>query len=195
MLGWKSINRQSTRVWSAICLRCFIEEVTSELVLDVLFFLLFGRSVLSKFVTPWTVARQASLSFTICRSLLKLMSIELVMPSNHLTICHPLVLLPSIFGWVAWPNLEIEERHSRPGVQYKKRYHSLYMNLDGFLAWWEGSESQVLEGLYILCEVKLYRRWGVTRVCKSEGGRALPTPSTSAVYSLPLPCCTPEAGW
>ena len=46
------------------------------------------------FVTPWTAARQASLSF-ISRSLLKLMSIEPVMPSNHLILCHP--LLPSIF--------------------------------------------------------------------------------------------------
>ena len=48
------------------------------------------------FVTPWTAARQASLPFTISQSLLKLMSIELVMPSNHLILCHPL-LPPSIF--------------------------------------------------------------------------------------------------
>ena len=49
------------------------------------------------FVTPWTAARQASLSFTISGSLLKIMSIELVMPSNHLVICLPLLLLPIIF--------------------------------------------------------------------------------------------------
>ena len=49
------------------------------------------------FVTPWTAAHQASLSFTISWSLLKLMSIESVMPSNHLILCHPLLLLPSIF--------------------------------------------------------------------------------------------------
>ena len=49
------------------------------------------------FVTPWTAARQASLSITNSQSLLKLMSIELVMPSNHLILCHPLLLLPSIF--------------------------------------------------------------------------------------------------
>ena len=49
------------------------------------------------FVTPWTAARQASLSFTISQSLLKLMSIEPVMPPNHLILCHPLLLLPSIF--------------------------------------------------------------------------------------------------
>ena len=48
------------------------------------------------FATLWIAAYQASLSFTISQSLLKLMSIELVMPSNHLILCHPL-LLPSIF--------------------------------------------------------------------------------------------------
>ena len=49
------------------------------------------------FVTPWTIARQASLSITNSQSLLKLMSIESVMPSNHLILCHPLLLSPSIF--------------------------------------------------------------------------------------------------
>ena len=47
--------------------------------------------------TPWTAAHQASLSFTISHSLLKLMSIESEMPSNHLILCHPLLLPPSIF--------------------------------------------------------------------------------------------------
>ena len=49
------------------------------------------------FETPWTVAHQASLSFTISQSLCKLMSIESMMPSNHLIFCHGLLLLPSIF--------------------------------------------------------------------------------------------------
>ena len=49
------------------------------------------------FVTPWTTAHQASLSFTISQSLLKLMSTESVMPSNQLILCRPLLLLPSIF--------------------------------------------------------------------------------------------------
>ena len=49
------------------------------------------------FATPWTAARQASLSITNSRSLLKLMSIESVMPSNHLILCCPLLLLPSVF--------------------------------------------------------------------------------------------------
>ena len=49
------------------------------------------------FVTPWTAARQASLSITNSQSLLKLMSIESVMPLNYLILCHPLFLLPSVF--------------------------------------------------------------------------------------------------
>ena len=50
------------------------------------------------FATPWIAACQASLSFTIYRSLLKLMSIELVMSSNHLVLCHPLLLLLTVHG-------------------------------------------------------------------------------------------------
>ena len=49
------------------------------------------------FATPWTAARQASLSITNSRGLLKLMPFESVMPSNHLILCHPLLLPPSIF--------------------------------------------------------------------------------------------------
>ena len=49
------------------------------------------------FATPWTGALQASLSFTLSQSLFQLLSIESVMPSNHLILCHPLLLLPSIF--------------------------------------------------------------------------------------------------
>ena len=51
---------------------------------------------MSDSATPWTAARQASLSITSSRSLLKLMAIESVMPSNHLILCHLLLLLPSI---------------------------------------------------------------------------------------------------
>ena len=50
------------------------------------------------FVTPWTAARQVSLSIASSQSLLKLMPIELMMPSNHLILCHPLLLPPSIFS-------------------------------------------------------------------------------------------------
>ena len=57
------------------------------------------------FATPWTAARQDSLSITTSQSLLKLMSIESVMPSNHLIFCHPLLLPPSIFPSIrVFPN-------------------------------------------------------------------------------------------
>ena len=65
----------------------------------------FRCSVTLDSVTAWTVAHQASLSITNSLSLLKLMSIESVMPSNHLILCRPLLLLPSIFPSIrVFPN-------------------------------------------------------------------------------------------
>ena len=60
-------------------------------------FVVQSLSCVRLFVTPWTAACQASLSITNSWSLLKPMSIKLVMPSNHLILCHPLLLLPSSF--------------------------------------------------------------------------------------------------
>ena len=57
------------------------------------------------FETPWTVAHQASLAITNSLSLLKLMSIESVIPSNHLILCRPLLLLPSIF-----PSIDLNQQ-------------------------------------------------------------------------------------
>ena len=59
--------------------------------------LLFSHSVVSDSATLWTAARQVPLSFTISQSLLKPMSTESMMPSNHVILCHPIILLPSIF--------------------------------------------------------------------------------------------------
>ena len=67
------------------------------------------------FVTPWTAARQASLSITNSGSLLKVMSIESVMPSNHLILCHPLLLLPSIF-----PSIRVFSSESVPHIRWPK---------------------------------------------------------------------------
>ena len=62
-------------------------------------------SCVQLFATPWTTVCQASLSITNSRSLLKLMSIESVMPSNHLILCHTLLLLPSMFPRIrVFPN-------------------------------------------------------------------------------------------
>ena len=91
--------------------------------------LLFSRSVVSDSATPWTAAPKASLSFTIFRSLLKLMSTESVMPSNHLILSHPLLLLPSIFSsirvfsnelalHIRWPKYCIFSFSTSPSNEY-----------------------------------------------------------------------------
>ena len=67
------------------------------------------------FATPWTAACQASLSITNSQSLPKLMSIELVMPSNHLILCRPLLLLPSIF-----PNIRVFSDESALRIRWPK---------------------------------------------------------------------------
>ena len=64
---------------------------------NIVFVVVQSLSCILLFVIPWTAAHQASLSITNSHSLLRLMAIELVMPSNHLILCHPLLLLPSIF--------------------------------------------------------------------------------------------------
>ena len=66
------------------------------------------------FVTPWTAAHQASLSITVSRSLLKLMSIDLAIPSNHLILCHPL-LLPSVF-----PSIRVFSNESALHIRWPK---------------------------------------------------------------------------
>ena len=67
------------------------------------------------FETPWTEAHQASLCFTISESLLKFLSIELVMPSNHLILCCPLLLLPSIF-----PSIRVFSNESALRIRWPK---------------------------------------------------------------------------
>ena len=74
------------------------------------------------FMTPWTTALQASLKFTISQSLFTLMSIELVMPSNHLILCRPLLLLPSNFPniKVLWPEYWSFSFSISPCSEYSK---------------------------------------------------------------------------
>ena len=67
------------------------------------------------FVTPWTSAHQASLSITNSWSLLKFMSIKLVMPSNHLILCRPLLILPSIF-----PSIKVFSNESALHIRWPK---------------------------------------------------------------------------
>ena len=78
------------------------------------------------FATPRTVAYQASLSITNSQSLLRLMSIELVMPSNHLILCHPLLLLPSIF-----PSIRVFSNESVHRIRWPK-YWSFSFSISPF---------------------------------------------------------------
>ena len=70
---------------------------------------------MSNSVTPWTATHQVPLCSTISWSLLKLMSIESVMPSNHLNLCHPLLLLPSIF-----PSIRVFSKESALHIRWPK---------------------------------------------------------------------------
>ena len=81
------------------------------------------------FATPWTTVRQASLSITNSRSLPKLMSIESVMPYNHLILCRPLLLLPSIF-----PNIRVFSNKSALCIRWPK-YWSFGFNLTSLCPW------------------------------------------------------------
>ena len=84
----------------------------------------FSRSVASDSLQPyWTAARQASMSITNTQSLLKLMSIELVMPSNHLILCHPLLLPPSSF-----PSIRVFSNKSALRIRWPK-YWSFSFNI------------------------------------------------------------------
>ena len=83
----------------------------------------FSHSVVSDSVTPWTPAHQASLSITNSQSLLKLMSIESVMPFSHLTLCFPLILPPSIF-----PSIRVFSNESALHIRWPE-YWSFSFNI------------------------------------------------------------------
>ena len=80
-------------------------------------------SCVQLFATPWTAAHQASLSITNSQSLLKLMSVESVMPSNHLILCQPLLLSPSIF-----PSISVFSNESALYIKWPK-YWSFSFNI------------------------------------------------------------------
>ena len=92
---------------------------------------------MSDFATPWTAALQVSLSITIYQSLLNPMSIESVMPSNHLILCHPLLLLPSVF-----PSIRDFSNESALHIMWPKNWsfsispYSEYSGLISFRIHW-----------------------------------------------------------
>ena len=96
---YKYLNRRLIHVslGSVSCICFFLLQCKSLLMV-----VLFSQSHVLLFETPWTAARRTSLSFTVSQSLFKLMPIESVMPSNHLILCHPLLLLPSVFPSISF---------------------------------------------------------------------------------------------
>ena len=91
------------------------------------------------FATPWTAAQQASLSTTNSQSLLKLMSIESVIPSNHLILCQPLLLPPSIFPSIRVFSNELVLASGGQSIGVSASASVLPMNIqDGFPLGWTG---------------------------------------------------------
>ena len=93
------------------------------------------------FATPWTAARQASLSFTISRSLFKFVSVESVMPSNHLILCLPLLLPPSIF-----PSIRVFPSELALCIRWPK-YWSFSISPSNEYSAWEYTILPILTGV------------------------------------------------
>ena len=114
-------------VWgSKQCYIYIMEKETKSQKSEVQFSSVQSLSPVRLFVTPWTTAHQASLSITKPWSLPKLTSIELVMPSNHLILCRPLLLLPSIF-----PSIRVFSNESALHTRWPK-YWSFSLNIRPF---------------------------------------------------------------
>ena len=137
----------------------FTSVLQISLFLPFLFSSVQSLSCIWLFVTPWTEARQASLSITNSQSLLKLMSIELVMPSNHLILCHPFLLPPSIL-----PSIRVFSNESALCITWLKYWglvSVLPMSLQGWLP-------LGLTGLISLLSEGLSRVFSSTTVWKHQ---------------------------
>ena len=128
------------------------------------FSLVQSLSCVRLFVTSWTAALQASLSITNFRSLLKLMSIKSVMPSNHLILCHPLLLLPSIF-----PSIRVFSNESVLHITWPKYWHfsfsispsDEYLGLiSSRIDWFESLQSKALSRVFSNTTVEKYQFFG-----------------------------------
>ena len=120
------------------------------------------------FATPWTAAHQASLSITNSQSLLKLMSIELVMPSNHLILCHPLLLPSSVF-----PSIRVFSSESALHISWPKYWSfsfsispsNEYSGLISFRMDWfdllavQGTLKSLIQFVIILCLFSVLGVW------------------------------------
>ena len=100
-------------MWLLICLNLSLPSGSVQ----------FSHSIMSDSVTPWTAAHQASLSITNSWSLFKLMSFESVIPSNHLILCCPLLLLPSIF-----PSIRVFSNESVLRIRWSNYWSFSFMS-------------------------------------------------------------------
>ena len=160
--------RQSERNESSMLLEFYLKQAISFILLCV-FVVVQSLSHVRLFVTPWTAACQASLSFTISLSLLKSMSIWLVLLSNHLIFCCPLLLLPSIF-----PSIRVLSNESALCFKQSKTKVRFVVNTQLFL----------LSGIYFTlnCLGNFYS------TLKSHFGKHLLTAS----LTLSLSSCCPS---
>ena len=132
------------------------------------------------FATSWTAAHQASLSITSSQSLLKLMSIKSVMPSNHLILCHPLLLLPSIF-----PSIRIFSNELILCIRWPKDW-SFSFSISPSNEY-SGLVSFRRTGLISLQSKELSRVFSNTTVQKHQFlGAQLSSQSNSHIHTLPL---------
>jgi len=162
----------------------FREELTPILLFLVFSSVVWSLSPVQLFVTPGTAACQASLSFTISWSLLKLMSIESVMPSNYLILCHPLLLLPSIF-----PSIRVfsnESAHHNRWPKYWSFSFSIspsntYSGLISFRIW--SGLIQILKEIW-LTSFRIWLVWSPRSQRDSQ--ESSPTPQFKSINSLAL---------
>ena len=132
------------------------------------------------FATPWTAARQASLSFTISQSLLKLMSIELVTPSNHLILCCPFIFLPSIF-----PSIRVFSNESVLRIRWPEYWSFSFITSPSNE--YSGLISFRIDGLISLLSKRLSRVLSSTTVRKHQFfGAQLSLWSNSHIHMWPI---------
>ena len=142
------------------------------------------------FATPWTAAHQASLSFAISQSLFKLMSIESMMPSNHLIFCHPFLILPSIL-----PSIRVFSNESALHIRWPKYWgfdfsinpSDEYSGLISFRMDWLDllAAQRTLKGLFQhhISKASIFRRPAIFMVQLSH-----PYLTTGKIIALTIEC-------
>ena len=137
-------------------------------------------SCVQLFATPWTAAGQASLSITNSWSLLKLMSIKLVMPPNHLILCHPLLLPPSVF-----PSIRVFSNESVLCIRWPK-YWSFSFSISPSNGGWSHFRLQFTcrHHTYLFHPLMLVP--GISTHCRSQGTPFQNIPTTLPLITTPL---------